>query len=162
MRVLGVDPGSRVLGWGVVEQVGTRLRHVAHGTIKVTGNELADRLVQLDQGLRAVIEEHAPASSAVEAMFFAKNAQSAATLGHARGVVLLALRRADLSIHEYPPAQVKRAVAGSGRADKRQVAMIVRGMLTLDDTPPSDAADALAVAITHLNRARFDSALLAR
>ena len=115
MRVLGIDPGSRMLGWGVVERHGTRLCHVAHGVINAGKGELCGRLVIIDEGLRNVLEEHKPAAAAVEAMFFAKNAQSAATLGHARGVVLLCVSRAGLSPHEYPPARVKRAVVGRGR-----------------------------------------------
>jgi len=161
-RVLGIDPGSRKLGWGVVEREGTRVRHVAHGVISVSSDELADRLVDIDAALREVIATHAPDIASVETMFFAKNAQSAAKLGHARGVVLLRLRAAGLPVHEYAPARVKRAVTGSGRADKRQVAMVISRILALDVVPPSDAADALAVALTHINAAPFAEAVLRR
>jgi crossover junction endodeoxyribonuclease RuvC len=159
MRVLGVDPGTRQLGWGVIERVGTRLVHVAHGTVSPEGEILADRLLDIDRELGLIIERWAPACSAVEAMFFAKNAQTAAKLGHARGVVLLALRRAGLAVAEYPPALVKRSVVGTGRAEKHQVAHMVARVLGLALPPASDAADALAVALTHLSAEPFATAL---
>jgi crossover junction endodeoxyribonuclease RuvC len=162
MRVIGVDPGSRLMGWGVVERVGTRLIHVAHGAVLLEGEELADRLLGIERALEEVIAVHRPAAAAVESLFFAKNAQSAAKLGHARGVVLLVLRRAGLSVSEYPPAQVKRAVVGRGRADKGQVAQLVRGVLALDAAPSPDASDALAVALTHLQAERYQQALARR
>ncbi|MEM1034369.1 MAG: crossover junction endodeoxyribonuclease RuvC [Myxococcota bacterium] len=155
MRVLGIDPGTLKLGWGVVERAGTRVRHIAHGTLRMPPGELADRLVYLDAGLAEVVATHAPDEAAVESIFFSKNASSAAKLGHARGVVLLGLRRGGLPVGEYPPATVKRAVVGRGRADKHQVARIVESLLRLDAPPQEDAADALAVAITHLHTARF-------
>jgi crossover junction endodeoxyribonuclease RuvC len=155
MRVLGVDPGTRRLGWGVVEQHGTRLVHVAHGVVLAEGDDLADRLLVIERALDVVLREHAPASAAVETIFFAKNAQSAAKLGHARGVVLLCLRRGGLEVGEYSPALVKRALVGRGRAEKEQVARLVCAVLGLAETPASDAADALALAITHLRAASF-------
>jgi crossover junction endodeoxyribonuclease RuvC len=162
MRVLGIDPGTRHLGWGVLESVGTRITHVAHGVIDVDeSGTLAERLVEIDTALEAVIVLHRPEVGAVEGLFFAKDAQSAAKLGHARGVVLLRLARASLPIREYAPALVKRTVVGRGAADKRQVAMVVTSILRLAAPPRSDAADALAIALTHLNVARFDAALAA-
>ena len=126
MRVLGIDPGTRALGWGLVERVGTRQWHVAHGVIEPPlDGTFADRLVWIDDELAKVIVEHHPDVGAVESIFFSKDAQSAAKLGHARGVVLLRLRRAGLDVHEYPPARVKRSVVGRGRADKHQVARVV-------------------------------------
>jgi crossover junction endodeoxyribonuclease RuvC len=159
MRVLGVDPGTRLCGWGVVERHGSRLTHIAHGTLRLGDGELSDRLVALDGALAQVVAEHAPEAAAVEAMFFAKNAQTAAKLGHARGVVLLALRRGGLSVAEYPPARVKAAVVGTGRAEKSQVGRIVAAMLALRDAPAEDAADALAIAITHLSAVGFAAAI---
>jgi crossover junction endodeoxyribonuclease RuvC len=144
----------------VIESQGTRVRHVAHGVVKVSG-ELCDRLVEIDAQLDEVVRIHAPSAAAVESIFFSKNAQSAVKLGHARGVALVCLRRAGLSVAEYTPATVKRAVAGGGRADKRQVQRMVTALLTLSVAPPEDAADALAVAFTHLNVARFGAALRA-
>ncbi len=159
MRVIGVDPGTRKLGWGVIEQIGTRRRHLGHGTLVLTAESLADRLVAIEEELGAVIAEHQPDAGAVESIFFSKNAQSAAKLGHARGVILLVLRRAGLTIGEYPPAQVKRAIVGTGRADKRQMAFVVKSVLGLSELPQSDAADALAVALTHIGSTRLAVAM---
>ncbi len=151
MRVLGIDPGTRRLGWGVVEKIGTRLRHVAHGVIRANeADPLAERLVVIERELVAVVMAHAPERASVEAIFFAKDAQAASKLGHARGVALLVCARGGLAVAEYPPARVKRTVAGGGRADKSQVAQMVRALLGLATVPPSDAADALAIAITAL------------
>lgn len=160
MRVLGIDPGTRHLGWGVVERHGTRLVHVAHGVIDTdTEQGLAPRLVEIDDGLSAVIAEHGPEIGVIESLFFSKDAQSAAKLGHARGVVLLRLSRAGLALHEYSPALVKRTIVGKGAADKRQVALVIKALLRLDAAPRADAADALAVAVTHLQAAGFHSAM---
>ncbi len=160
MRVLGVDPGSRHLGWGVLHREGSRIEHIAHGVIDVDlDGSFADRLVDIDDRLGEVIAQHSPTVAAVESIFFSKDAQSAAKLGHARGVVLLRLARSSLQTCEYPPALVKRTVVGRGAADKRQVAMVVTAILRLGTPPRSDAADALAIALTHLNVANFQSAL---
>jgi crossover junction endodeoxyribonuclease RuvC len=160
MRVLGIDPGTRHLGWGVVERIGTRLVHVAHGVIDTdTEQGLAPRLVEIDDGLTAVIAEHRPEVGVIESLFFSKDAQSAAKLGHARGVVLLRLTRAGMTLHEYSPALVKRTIVGKGAADKKQVALVVRALLRLDAAPRADAADALAVAVTHLQAAGFHDAM---
>lgn len=159
VRVLGIDPGTRKLGWGVLDRDGTRIRHIAHGVISPAPGDLADRLVEIDTLLREVIAAHAPDASSVESMFFSKNAQSAAKLGHARGVVLLRLRASGLAVHEYAPARIKRAVTGTGRADKNQVAMFIMRILALEVAPPADAADALAVALTHMNCMGFAEAM---
>lgn len=160
MRVIGIDPGTRALGWGVVDRQGTRRLHVAHGVVTPPKQgTLADRLLYIDEELQSVLAELEPDASAVESIFYAKDPQSAAKLGHARGVVLLALRRAGLSVYEYPPARVKRTVVGRGRADKRQVAHIVAATFGLARPPPSDAADALAVALTCIAAVEFERAL---
>lgn len=154
MRVLGLDPGTRRFGWGVVAREGTRLAHVAHGVIRVDeGAPLAERLVAIERGLVEVVERERPACASVETLFFAKDAQAAAKLGHARGVALLVCARADLEVNEYAPALVKRAIAASGRAEKAQVAAMVRVVLRLREIPQADAADALALALTHLQHA---------
>jgi crossover junction endodeoxyribonuclease RuvC len=150
--VLGLDPGSRHFGWGVVRGEGTRLGHVAHGVIHPDlSTTFAERLVVIERELVAVIVAYAPKQASVEGLFFAKDAQAAAKLGHARGVALLVCARAGMTVAEYPPARVKRTIAGGGRADKKQVAQMVRVILRLNDPPPSDAADALALAVTHLS-----------
>lgn len=162
MLVIGIDPGSRHLGWGVLRRVGTKIEHVAHGVIDVDlDGTLAERLVEIDTALEIVIGEHRPDVGAVESLFFAKDAQSAAKLGHARGVVLLRLARAQIPIREYAPALVKRTVVGKGAADKRQVALVMTAILRLPKAPRPDAADALAVALTHMHVASFEAAVAA-
>jgi crossover junction endodeoxyribonuclease RuvC len=151
--VIGLDPGTRHFGWGVVEQRGTRVLHVAHGIVHTDEKApIAERLVVIERELVRVIGEHAPAEASVESIFFAKDAQAAAKLGHARGVALLVCARAHVAVFEYAPALVKRAVAGSGRAEKAQVAQMVRVLLGLPEVPRADAADALAIAIVHARR----------
>jgi crossover junction endodeoxyribonuclease RuvC len=155
MRVMGIDPGSRRTGWGVVQLEGTRLRHVAAGTISVPEKlPLAKRLHMIHQGLQQVIAEHQPQAVAVEEIFFAKYANAALKLGHARGVALLSAAESNLEVHEYPPAIVKRTVVGRGAADKAQVGRLITAMLGLKTPPEEDAADALAVAITHIQASR--------
>jgi len=152
--VIGLDPGTRRFGWAIVQRVGTRLLHRAHGVVQTDDRApIATRLVAIEQALVEVIAAHTPVEASVETIFFAKDAQAAAKLGHARGVALLVCARAGLIVHEYSPALVKKAVAGSGRAEKAQVAQMVRVVLGLAEAPTGDAADALAIAITHLQRA---------
>ena len=151
--VLGLDPGSRHFGWGVVRREGTRLGHVAHGVIHPNlETSFAERLVAIERDLVRVIAAYGPTHASVEGLFFAKDAQAAAKLGHARGVALLVCARAGLEVAEYPPARVKRTISGAGRAEKAQVAQMIRVILRLRDAPPADAADALALAVTHLSR----------
>ncbi len=148
--VLGLDPGTRRFGWGVVRRSGTRLVHVAHGVIALGDGPLATRLAALERALDHVLRAHAPTQAGVEGLFFHKDAQAAAKLGHARGVALLVCGRAEVEVFEYAPARVKRTVAAHGQAQKAQVAQMVRVILGLPEAPASDAADALAIAITHL------------
>ena len=156
VTVLGLDPGTRHFGWGVVTRSGARLHHVAHGIVHTSERaSIAARLVTIERALVEVIAAHAPAEASVEALFYAKDAQAAAKLGHARGVSLLVCARAGLDVYEYAPALVKRAVAGSGRAEKPQVARMVQVVLGMPSLPPADAADALALAVTHLQRVRI-------
>jgi crossover junction endodeoxyribonuclease RuvC len=151
--VLGLDPGTRHFGWGLVARHGTRLTHVAHGIVHTDERtSIAERLVVIERALVEVLSQHTPDEASVEALFFAKDAQAAAKLGHARGVALLVCARAGLGVYEYAPALVKRAVAGNGRAEKTQVAQMIRVVLGLAAAPPADAADALALAVTHLMR----------
>jgi crossover junction endodeoxyribonuclease RuvC len=160
MRVLGIDPGTRHLGWGVLDQVGTRITHVAHGVIDTdTTQTLAPRLVEIDDALVEVLALYKPEAAVVEGLFFAKDAQAASKLGHARGVVLLRLARASLPIFEIAPTRVKRAVVGRGFASKEQVAMVMTSILRLDSPPRADAADALANAFAHLAMSPFTAAM---
>jgi crossover junction endodeoxyribonuclease RuvC len=155
MRVLGIDPGSRRTGWGVVQLEGTRLRHVGAGTIVVPEKlPLPKRLHIIHRELQLVIAEHRPEAVAVEEIFFAKYANAALKLGHARGVALLVAAELELEVHEYPPAIVKRTVVGRGAADKTQVGRLITALLGLKAPPEEDAADALAVAITHIQASR--------
>lgn len=150
MRVLGIDPGTRACGWGLVDGGGRRLAHVAHGVVRLDG-ELHDRLAELFGALEEVIAEYRPELVAVEGVFTQKNARSALVLGHARGVALLAAARAALPVAEYPPATVKKTVVGTGRAEKHQVQKMVSALLRVPAPPAFDASDALAIAICHLH-----------
>ena len=162
MIIVGIDPGTRHLGWGVIDAVGTRLTHVANGIVHTHVQEsLGSRLCEIDDALLALIERHRPAEAAVESLFFAKDPQAASKLGHARGVVLLRLARAAIPTFEYPPATIKQSLVGRGGADKRQVAMMVKTLLGLRELPGVDATDALAAAITHAHIARVDRVLQA-
>jgi len=162
LRVLGVDPGTRATGYGVVDIDRGSLRRVAGGVIRLSSGTLAERLAKIQQGLTAVIEEFSPDSAAVESVFAAKNVRSALLLGHARGVVLVAFALAELKSDEYTPTQVKTAVVGYGAASKIQVQEMVRRLLSLSAAPPTDEADALAVAICHGHASRERGARLAR
>src|SRR5262249_39657092 len=136
MIVLGVDPGTRHLGWGVVRSEGTRAAHIAHGVIDTdVTTSLAARLCQIERELDEVVATYPPTASPVESLFFARDASAASKLGHARGVALLVLARAGLPIAEYEPARVKKATVGHGRADKHQMAMMIAAMLRLPAPP---------------------------
>ncbi len=149
MRLIGLDPGLRLTGWGVIEVEGNRLRHVAHGVVKVpTRDSLAERLRELFEGVAQVLEAQRPAEAAVEETFVNVNPGSTLKLGQARGVVMLAPARAGLPVFEYATNLVKKSVVGTGHADKNQIAMMVGRLLPGVDAR-QDAADALAVAICH-------------
>jgi crossover junction endodeoxyribonuclease RuvC len=160
MLAIGIDPGTAITGYGLVreEQDGS-LSVVDYGVIQTSPDEsMPQRLVQLYQNLKSVIDLHNPQSGAVEKLFFARNVRTALTVGQARGVALLALAEAGVAISEYSPNEVKQAVAGYGGADKNQVQAMVQALLDLEQLPqPDDAADALAVAICHLHSARIRS-----
>lgn len=156
MRVLGIDPGSIVTGYGVVEKDSGSLLHVADGTVRAKGSRnLPERLPPIFDGLQEVIMEYQPDAVAIESIFFAKNVKSAAILGHARGVALLAAAKAQLAVFEYSPMEVKQSVVGYGAATKEQVQKMVKALLRTDHLPTSDAADALAVAICHIHHQRI-------
>jgi crossover junction endodeoxyribonuclease RuvC len=150
MRILGVDPGSRYLGYGLVDSVGTRTIYVGHGVIRATQAPLAERLERIFVELSQVIEVFRPRALAVEGVFAHKNARSALILGHARGVVLLSAARAGLPVFEYAPARVKRSVGAGGNDSKDSVARMVSRLLVLKrPLERADAYDALAVACCH-------------
>jgi len=149
MRVLGIDPGLRNTGWGIVDVDGPRLRHVANGVVHSQAGDLGPRLLALYLGLKAVIAEHAPDAAAVEQTFVNKDAAGTLKLGQARGIALLAPSEAGLTIGEYAPNDVKKAIVGVGHAQKGQVEHMVRFQLPGVILAGPDAADALAIAICH-------------
>ena len=153
MRIVGIDPGSERTGYGCVETDGRRHRLVTCGAITAAaGDAFPDRLARIHRELSALFAKTRPECVAVESVFHAVNARSALKLGHARGVALLAAVQAGCTVVEYTPAEVKRAVVGYGRADKRQVQQMIKLLLGLTQPPsPYDASDALAVAICHLH-----------
>lgn len=150
IRILGIDPGLRRTGWGVIVVEGARLSHVAHGVIAPKDSlPFAERLLCLFEGIGEVIAAHAPDEAAVEETFMNNNAQSALKLGHARAMALLVPARAGLPVAEYAAKVVKKAVVGTGGAEKGQVAFMIARLLPLAGKTTEDAADALAVAIAH-------------
>jgi len=155
MLILGLDPSLSCTGWGIVARAGNRLSHVANGQIKTDpAASLAERLVTIDASLAAMIAEHRPACAAVEEVFVNKNPQSTLKLGQARGVCLLAAARAGLPVAEYAPTLIKKAVVGTGGAEKTQVQAMLKVLLPGVQLAGADAADALAVAIAHAHLLR--------
>lgn len=147
--ILGIDPGSRVTGFGLVRVTSSQLHYVASGCIRVKDGELYQRLNQIFDCVTQVVQKYKPDQAAIEQVFMAKNADSALKLGQARGVAMVAMAQHALQVAEYSARQVKQAVVGHGSADKSQVQHMVVQLLGLDATPQADAADALAVAICH-------------
>ena len=157
MRVLGLDPGSRRTGFGVVERHGSRLSCVEHGCVRPpAGAALALRLHHIAREIDVVLRRTAPDAVAVEEAFFRENVRSALVLGHVRGALLVAAVERGCEVVEYSPREIKLSVTGNGGAAKEQVAAMVRRLLALAATPSADAADALAGAICHQNRTTFD------
>ncbi|MEY4869949.1 MAG: crossover junction endodeoxyribonuclease RuvC [Pseudomonadota bacterium] len=155
MIILGLDPGLGTTGWGVIAKDGNRLSHIDNGEISTDAKlPLANRLVLLDEKLRAVIEHFRPEQAAVEEVFVNKNAQSTLKLGQARGVVLLGAARSRIPVTEYAARLVKKSVVGTGKADKAQIAAMLRILMPGLKLAGEDAADALAVAVTHAHHTR--------
>ncbi len=150
IRILGIDPGLRRTGWGVIDVDGNRLMYVACGSV-VTGDraDLAVRLVQIHDGLSRVVEQYCPEEAAVEATFINKDGSATLKLGQARGVALLIPARAGIAVAEYAPNQVKKTIVGAGHGDKVQIRMMVGVLLPKADPKSEDAADALAIAVCH-------------
>jgi crossover junction endodeoxyribonuclease RuvC len=152
MRILGIDPGTRITGFGIIDVEGNRLRHVDNGIIKTRSSDgLPLRLKTIYDGLTSILKEFLPEAVAVEQVFLAKNPRAALTLGHARGTAVLSAVNLDLDVYEYSALQVKSAVVGYGHAAKQQVQHMVKALLNLPEVAQEDAADALAVAICHAN-----------
>ena len=156
MRLIGIDPGSRFTGYGIIEVKGRELRHMTSGRINATSGEtFAHRLEIIYHGLEKILAEWSADEAAVESIFTARNARSTIKLGQARGVALLALRHVGLEIHEYAPTLVKKNVVGTGRATKQQVVKMIQMRLNLRAKLSEDAADALAVAVCHSQAMSF-------
>jgi crossover junction endodeoxyribonuclease RuvC len=158
--VLGIDPGTHHCGYGLVARRGTRFVHIAHGVIHAAAKDpLWARLRTVADGVKAVVEAHAPASVGIEQAFVHMDPKAALFIGHARGAVMVECVRAGVDVAEYAPTVVKRAVVGTGRADKEQVNAMIRVLLGLAEAPPLDASDALAIAICHASASAFDAQL---
>ncbi|MDP5218700.1 crossover junction endodeoxyribonuclease RuvC [Ruegeria sp. 2205SS24-7] len=149
MRILGIDPGLRTMGWGVIESHGSRLSHIANGLCKSSGDDLGARLLSLHEQLVDVIARYAPDHAAIEQTFVNKDGAGTLKLGQARGVALLSLAQAGLSIGEYAPNRVKKTVVGAGHAEKEQILYMVKLQLPGCEPAGPDAADALAIAMCH-------------
>lgn len=161
MRIMGIDPGSHHLGWGIIDVAGSRLAHVASGTLDAPAEALVERLVYLGEALETIIATHRPTTACVESIFHARNSQSALILGHARGAILYCLGRQKLPIAAYTPGQIKQASTGRGAADKHQVQAMVRMLLGIKTPLGLDTSDALAAAICHAQHAdRLDTRAL--
>ncbi len=159
MRILGIDPGIGRMGWAVIETKNQELSTKNYGCIETEPNsEITGRLFAIYDEVCSIIEEYKPDALAIEDLFFAKNAKTAFAVGQARGVVLLASAQKKLSVGIYTPLQVKMAVAGYGRAEKRQIGLMVKATLHLKEIPkPDDAADALAIALTHAFNIKYNT-----
>ena len=156
MIILGIDPGSRKTGWGLVRSEGRQCHYLASGTLRLgERHPLHERLARLAEGMEALLAEHRPEQCAVEQIFSARNARSALVLGHARGVALCVVTRRGVGLHEYAPTLVKQTVAGVGRADKSQINQMVQILLGHRAALEEDEADALALAITHAAASRM-------
>lgn len=150
-RILGIDPGSRKTGFGVIERLGGKVAYVTSGVIRVPEGELPERLKIIFDGITQIAQQYQPDVVAVEQIFMARNASSALKLGQARGAAITAAVVQDLAVYEYEARKVKQSVVGTGAADKIQVQHMVKALLRLPGTPQEDAADALAVALCHAN-----------
>ncbi len=159
MRIIGIDPGTGILGFGVVDVNGSRIRMVTAGVIKTPAHTpLDERLEEIYDGLTEIIAETKPDTMSIEKLFFARNVTTAMSVSHARGVAMLVGRKARLQLAEYTPLQIKQTLTGYGKADKRQVQEMVKLQLQLQQVPkPDDAADALAAAITHAMMVRHSA-----
>ena len=156
-RILGIDPGSRITGFGIVEFSSGNLVPIECGNLTISNGSMGQRLYDLATGLEEIIERTAPVEVAVERVFVGINAESALKLGQARGVALLTAAKYKLPISEYSPNQIKKAVVGRGHADKNQMKFMVKTLLNLPEMPMTDAADALAVAVCHCHTRRINS-----
>ncbi len=160
MRILGLDPGTATTGYGIIDVDSQGdMQMVTYGTIKTpAGEDMAVRLQMIFEQLNDLLASYQPDSAGIEELFFGRNVTTAVTVGQARGVLLLALANAGIPMGEYSPPKIKDAITGYGKADKAQMQLMVRNLLGLEETPrPDDAADGLAIAITHYHYQRFEN-----
>lgn len=155
MKILGIDPGYAIMGYGVIEMIGNRFRVCQYGSITTdAGTPIEERLSHLYDSLREIIDEEKPDVASIEELFFNNNAKTAIMVGEARGIAVLACAKGGLEIAEYTPMQIKQALVGYGKADKKQVQQMVKTLLNLKEVPkPDDTADALAAAVCHAHSA---------
>lgn len=158
-KILGIDPGSRITGFGIVNFAKGELTHIAHGHIPTKSTEPAEKLLEIFNALNTVIAEHNPNAASIEQIFTCLNPQSALKLGQARGAAMVAIANNGLAAHEYSAKQVKQSVVGYGGASKAQVQHMVKMLLKLNKSPQADAADALAIAICHCHSQQLQSKL---
>ncbi|HMN19613.1 MAG TPA: crossover junction endodeoxyribonuclease RuvC [Candidatus Moranbacteria bacterium] len=153
LRVLGIDPGTAIVGWAVLEEDAGKVKALAYGHISTSPqNTPAERLREIADDLRSIVAKYEPQEASVEKLFFFRNVTTAMPVSQARGVILLTLEEFRVNIYEYTPMQVKQALTGYGKAEKRQIQAMVKGILKLKDIPkPDDTADAIAIALCHLN-----------
>lgn len=160
-RIIGIDPGSRIAGYGLIEINNNQIQHIDCGGIHIpTSIPLEERLLFLHEKLIEIIEEFRPCFASIEDVFFAKNAKSALMLGHVRGVILLSLAQFKIPCHSYPPREIKKAITGYGAATKEQVQYMVKQILKLKEKAFEDASDALATAICHSNTLKLQNRLI--
>ncbi|HEC85546.1 MAG: crossover junction endodeoxyribonuclease RuvC [Candidatus Parabeggiatoa sp. nov. 2] len=155
-RILGIDPGSRLTGFGVIEVCRQQSVYITCGCIRMQSDSLPLRLQEIYTGISQIIEEYQPTVSAIEQVFVHRNVASALKLGQARGAAIVAAVQHGSAVHEYAPTKIKQAVVGTGRADKIQVQQMVKVLLSLSNTPQVDAADALAVALCHAHTNQYN------
>jgi len=154
-RILGIDPGSRITGFGIIDTQNRQNNYINCGCIRTQQKALPARLQEIYTGLTTIIDQYQPTEVAIESVFMYQNADAALKLGHARGVAILACTQHQLPVHEYAPTEIKQAVVGLGRAKKEQVQMMVKVLLQLTKMPQTDAADALAVALCHAHQTKY-------
>ena len=159
MRILGIDPGIAIVGYGVVDKEGNSYKTIAYDAVTTRAHTpLPERLEKVYQGINEIIKTYKPDAMSIEELFFNNNAKTALTVGQARGVIILAAVQNNIPVYEYTPLQVKQALTGYGRASKSQIQQMMKSMLGLSEIPkPDDVADALAIAVCHGNSMRFNS-----
>jgi crossover junction endodeoxyribonuclease RuvC len=153
MKILGIDPGTAIVGYGLIENIGNKLKHLEHGCMYTNKDKnMNSRLKDIFNDLNTIFDEFKPDAVAIEEIFYFKNNKTIISVSQARGVILLAAELKNIPIYEYTPLQVKMGITGYGRAEKKQIQLMVKKILNLSDIPkPDDAADALAIAVTHIH-----------